>query len=53
MKLTATADPGSTFVAWTGCDSTHANTYTVNMTSSKNVTATFTSGCTSTTRGLK
>lgn len=41
VVLTATAATGSTFGPWTGCDSVSTNQCTVNMTSSRTVTATF------------
>jgi len=41
VTLTATADSGSTFDNWGGCDSTSSNTCTVSMSAAKSVTATF------------
>ena len=41
VTLTATPDPGSIFVGWTGCDSTLGNTCTVDVTSARAVNATF------------
>jgi len=41
VTLTATADSGSTFTSWTGCDSTSADKCTVSMSTAKSVTATF------------
>jgi Divergent InlB B-repeat domain/RTX calcium-binding nonapeptide repeat (4 copies) len=41
VTLTATADSGSAFVSWSGCDSTNGNQCTVTMSAAKNVTATF------------
>ncbi len=42
VTLTATAEGGSTFGGWMGCDSTAGNQCTVNMNADKSVTATFT-----------
>ncbi len=42
ITLTATADTGSTFTSWTGCDTTSSNSCTVTMTGNKSVSATFT-----------
>ena len=42
VTLTATADTGSGFTSWTGCDSVNNNTCTVNMTANKSVSAAFT-----------
>jgi hypothetical protein len=42
VALTATANTGSTFTEWTGCDSTSNNLCTVSMTGNKSVSATFT-----------
>jgi hypothetical protein len=44
MVLTATPAAGSTFGSWTGCDSVSTNQCTVNVTSSRTVTATFNLG---------
>jgi hypothetical protein len=41
LTITPTANAGSTFVGWQGCDSVSGNVCTVNMAGSKNVTATF------------
>jgi uncharacterized repeat protein (TIGR02543 family) len=41
VTLTATADSGSSFASWTGCDSTTSNQCTVAATRAKSVTATF------------
>ena len=41
INLTATADPGFTFISWTGCTSFSGNTCTVLMTADKPVTALF------------
>jgi hypothetical protein len=41
VTLTATADEGSDFTGWTGCDSTDGNLCYVTMGADKNVTATF------------
>jgi uncharacterized repeat protein (TIGR02543 family) len=41
VTLTATADAGSTFAGWTGCDSTVGAACGVTMTASRTVTATF------------
>jgi hypothetical protein len=41
VTLTAAAASGSRFGSWSGCDSVLGNECTVNMTSAKNVTATF------------
>jgi hypothetical protein len=41
VTLTATADSGSHFVSWTGCDSSSGDSCTVTMNGSRNVTATF------------
>lgn len=41
VTLTATANSGSTFTSWSGCDSTSGNTCTVSMTAAKRVTAAF------------
>ncbi|KJU85686.1 C-type lectin domain protein [Candidatus Magnetobacterium bavaricum] len=49
--LTATADSGSTFGGWTGCDSTSGNICAVNVTSSKTITVTFISADTGTNQG--
>ncbi|HEU4384319.1 MAG TPA: hypothetical protein VFR85_12580 [Anaeromyxobacteraceae bacterium] len=42
VVLTATPDATSTFVSWTGCDSTSGGTCNVTMTANRTVTATFT-----------
>jgi len=42
VVLTATPASGATFGSWTGCDDVATNTCTVNMTTSRTVTATFT-----------
>lgn len=41
LTLEATADPGSLFAAWTGCDATSAEFCTVTMNAPRAVTATF------------
>lgn len=41
VVLEATADSGSSFDSWSGCDSTSGNTCTVTMNADRNVTATF------------
>jgi hypothetical protein len=41
VDLTATADPGSRFVSWSGCDSVAGSVCTVNMTSARTATVTF------------
>ena len=41
VTITAQPTTGSTFFAWTGCDSTVGNTCTVTMNSAKSVTAVF------------
>ena len=41
LNLTATPDTGSTFMSWTGCDSTTATTCTITMSAAKNVTVVF------------
>ncbi|HZV82067.1 MAG TPA: DUF1566 domain-containing protein [Geobacteraceae bacterium] len=41
VTLTATADSGSTFAGWTGCDSSTGNQCTVIVTGTKSVTTTF------------
>jgi hypothetical protein len=41
VALTATADSGSTFAGWTGCDAISGNTCTVTMNKAKTVRATF------------
>jgi hypothetical protein len=43
VTLVANADPGSSFTAWAGCDSTSGNTCNVTLTADKAVTATFAS----------
>jgi hypothetical protein len=43
VSLTASADVNSTFTGWSGCDSFTGNTCNVAMTSTRSVTATFTS----------
>jgi len=43
VNLTASANIGSTFTGWTGCDSVNSNTCTVTMTTNKTVSAIFTS----------
>jgi hypothetical protein len=42
VVLIATANPGSTFTSWTGCNTTSENTCTVNITGNKSVSASFT-----------
>jgi uncharacterized repeat protein (TIGR02543 family) len=42
VVLTATADSGSSFTSWTGCDSTNTNQCTVTATGIKSISATFT-----------
>ncbi|MDD2365135.1 MAG: DUF1566 domain-containing protein [Desulfuromonadaceae bacterium] len=42
VTLTATADSGSSFVSWSGCDSSTPSTCSVTMSAAKSVTATFT-----------
>lgn len=42
VTLTATAAQGSTFYAWTGCDSTAGNACTLTMNNSRDASATFT-----------
>ena len=42
VVITATADTGSNFTSWAGCDSTSTNQCTVTMTAPKTATATFT-----------
>ena len=42
VTLTATANTGSVFTSWTGCNVANGSTCTVFMTGNKNVTATFT-----------
>ncbi|MFZ3137286.1 MAG: CARDB domain-containing protein [Thermodesulfovibrionales bacterium] len=45
VTLTATADSGYIFSAWSGCDSISGNTCTVAMNGNKNVTANFSQNC--------
>lgn len=47
VTLTATASNGSSFAAWSGCDSATGSSCTVTMNAVKNVTATFTGTATS------
>jgi hypothetical protein len=44
VTLTATADVGSVFAGWSGCDSVAANVCTVDITSDRTVTASFDQG---------
>lgn len=41
VTLTASPDPGSVFVTWTGCDSVAGNICSVNLVADRTVTATF------------
>lgn len=41
ITLTASANTGSSFISWSGCDSTNSNTCNVTMSAAKSVSATF------------